>query len=675
MAGSNALDAYRKRASFEVAKLKQLIEPKEIIEHRESIWETLARDPLFFDPGEVLPDEYQKLVIKRNKRLVEYNFSTDTPAERYAYSVALFAHDVSNLSPHAMFLDVLKRANRQHFTSLIETAQNYQVIGCFALTEIAHGSNSKGLRTTATYDPATQGFIIHSPDIEAAKCWVGNLGKVASYTILFAQLCTPDGAHHGVHQFLVPVRDTYTLNTLPGVIAGDMGAKLGMNGVSNGFVMFNHYWIPRENLIPGGGEVTPEGHFVSPHKDVAKQHVAMLAPLSAGRVTITSFQIGYLRAAISTAIRYSACRRQFGPTPQEELPVLEYQLQQWRLFPYLAAAFVWTHFCPTLFTDYTRALETSDPVEQASLIKEVHALSCGAKAMAGFIARDGIQESREACGGHGYLAANQFGSLRGSVDSLLTAEGDNNLILFQTAAYILGVFAEKQAGGGRPITSPLGSLDLLDHCEDVVRRKFVGVEGGVLTHRDTIGIFEWLLCYLCTESFMKLQTELSNGKDGFIAREDCQVYHCHTLAQVYTECFILKKFAKLVDSAPSEGGLKAITEKLCTLYGLSRAERHVSTLYQGSYFTQPGDVRLLRTSLLHCIHLLKDEVVALVDALAPPDHILRAPIGLSNGEAYKNLFQSMVTHSKSMERPHWWEEVMANPSLGSRHDMIVKAKL
>lgn len=635
----------------------------------------MEKDPLFSDPGEVLCDEYQKLHIRRNKRLVEYNFALSTASERYAYLTALFSHDVSNLSPHTMFVDVLKRANRPHFASLIKAAENYNVVGCFALTEIAHGSNSKNLRTTATYNPTTQGFLVHTPDIEAAKCWVGNLGKVASYTVLFAQLLTHDGTCHGVHQFLVPLRDTHTLKLLPGVVAGDMGAKLGMNGISNGFVMFNNYWIPRENLIPGGGEITPDGRFISPHKDVARQHVAMLAPLSGGRVTITAFQIGFLRAAISTAIRYSACRRQFGPTTEKELPVLEYQLQQWRLFPYVAAAFVWTHFTPLLFMDYTCALETRDPVKQVSLIKEVHALSCASKAMAGFIARDGIQESREACGGHGYLAANQFGALRGSVDSLLTAEGDNNLILFQAGAYVLGHFAEKQAGGGKPICSPLGSVDLLNFSGDMLKRKFVGSEGNLLTYRDAIGMFEWLLCYLCTESFLKLQTDLSNGKDAFFAREDCQVYHVHTLAQVYIECYVLKKFAKLVESTPSEGGLKAITDKLCSLYGLSRVERHVSTMYQGGYFTQPGDIKLLRTSLLHHIHLLKDEVVALVSVLAPPDHVLKAPIGLSNGEPYKNLFQSMITSPQSLERPYWWEEITTTPSCGSRHDMIVKAKL
>ena len=47
--------------------------------------------------------------------------------------------------------------------------------------------------------------MINSPDFEAAKFWVGNLGKTATHTIVYAQLITPDGVCQGLHSFVVPV--------------------------------------------------------------------------------------------------------------------------------------------------------------------------------------------------------------------------------------------------------------------------------------------------------------------------------------------------------------------------------------------------------------------------------------------------------------------------------------
>src|SRR6185437_1919228 len=111
-------------------------------------------------------------------------------------------------------------------------------------------------------------------------------------------------------------------------------------GLDNGYLRFNNYRIDRKCLLNKNADVSPDGIYQHRIKEKGKRHGTSLGILSAGRVGIIGQTTGNLWIALTIAIRYSAVRKQFGPTESEELPIIDYQMQQWRLFPYLASCFV-----------------------------------------------------------------------------------------------------------------------------------------------------------------------------------------------------------------------------------------------------------------------------------------------------------------------------------------------
>lgn len=98
-----------------------------------------------------------------------------------AWCEALFTFDIDSsvkfsLS-YSMFANVIRNLGTEKHYKYVEQSENDEIIGCFALTEVAHGSNAKGMKTTATFDVKTKQYVMNSPNFEAAKCWVGNLGQ------------------------------------------------------------------------------------------------------------------------------------------------------------------------------------------------------------------------------------------------------------------------------------------------------------------------------------------------------------------------------------------------------------------------------------------------------------------------------------------------------------------
>uniref|UniRef100_A0A9J8ATG2 Acyl-coenzyme A oxidase n=1 Tax=Cyprinus carpio carpio TaxID=630221 RepID=A0A9J8ATG2_CYPCA len=644
---SGPLDIYRKKASFSWKQMLQFLEGDEIIAFKQHVFRTLESDPLFArQPGEDIPVEQKReLAFRRCKQLFKYDFVTRD--------------------------DVMQ--NPWKMTILND---------CLGMYDWSLGAKyflNKGVTTDSLLMLCLSEFVISSPDFEAAKFWVGNLGKTATHSVVFAQLYTPDGQCHGLHSFIVQVRDPKTLLAMPGVMVGDMGKKLGQNGLDNGFAIFHNVRIPRENLLNKTGDVTPDGRYVSPFKDPNKRFGASLGALSGGRVGITRMALVNLKLAVTVAVRFSATRRQFGPKEDEEIPVLEYQLQQWRLLPFLAAVYALEHFTRSFcmnFVEFQIGLLMKDKSDrQAELGREIHAMSCASKPLGSWTAQRGIQECREACGGHGYLAMNRLGELRDDNDPNCTYEGDNNVLLQQTSNYLLSWMQHKQQGL-YTLETNLPTLNfhtllyysfqtLIQFLASSVHLFNVIISSDVVSSVP-LAAYKWLVCFLLGESQRKLFHEKSSGLGDFEARNNSQVYYCRSLAIAYIEHTVLQRFHDLIQDEQTPAALRSVLGRLCALYGLWTLTNHMAILYQGGYFSGRQPVDFIHTAILTLCGQLKDDAVALVDVIAPPDFILNSPIGKADGELYKNLWSTVMQGKNVLERPSWWAEFCSDkPAVGS----------
>lgn len=558
-----------------------------------------------------------------------------------------------------MFANVIRTLGGERLFKYVEASDNMEIFGAFALTEVAHGTNARGMRTTATYDPESESFVINSPDFEAAKCWVGNLGKTCTHAIVYAQLFTPDGKCHGLNAFLVPIRDTKTLLAHPGVIVGDLGEKIGLNGVDNGFVMFKTYKIPRENLLSRTGDVTKEGEYVTPFKDKRKRLGASLGALSGGRVSICGIAAAYLNKAITIAIRYSAARRQFGPEEGgEEYPVLEYQAQQYRLLPHLAAAYATCIFSQWIAQQHGDMTMKSFSGEQvADMGMELHALSSAAKPCCTWQARDTIQECREACGGHGYLKVSGLGDLRNDNDANCTYEGENNVLIQQASNWLLGIL--NRGVENFKTESPLGSASFLTNFNKLIKLRFN--RNKTQDSNEILQALNWLCASLLQKTGDKAKELNAKGDLPFNVRNNIQAFNANNLAIVYAQRNVYWVFKTWADSQV-DSSEKAAVQDLVLLYGLQLLIKHSGFFYQGGYFSSSTDLPAVENAILELLLKVKRNAIALVDAISYPDFVLNSALGQSDGEVYKNLEVALTQSPGVYERPTWWKDVVFKES-------------
>ena len=177
------------------------------------------------------------------------------------------------------------------------------VVGCFCLTELGYGNNAVKMETTVTYDKAKEEFVINTPTTASQKYWITNSVNHANHALVFGQTIV-DGKEEGVNCFMVKIRDD-KMQTMPGVKIHDMGVKMGLNGVDNGALFFDHVRIPREYMMNRYSDVDASGKFHTETKHIPSRFFKVTERLLSGRLCLASLAMGATRASIYIGIKYA----------------------------------------------------------------------------------------------------------------------------------------------------------------------------------------------------------------------------------------------------------------------------------------------------------------------------------------------------------------------------------
>ncbi|MEG1023371.1 MAG: acyl-CoA dehydrogenase [Flavobacterium sp.] len=613
--------------NFDVQQLTAILNGKEasIINRVKSI---LSKPEFAYETSTDI-NVYRQTVYKWCKILADENLGNmaypkqygggENIADYFAIMETLSYHDLSLVIKFGVQfglwgMSVQSLGTEKHYAKYLKDIGSLKLPGCFAMTETHHGSNVKGLETTATYNHNDQTFTVHTPNKNAQKEYIGNAAVHGQMATVFAKLIIDDH-DYGVNAFIVPLRDTDG-NTLNGIKIGDCGHKMGLNGVDNGTISFDNVVIPKENMLDRFASVNDKGEFESPIPSDNRRFFTMLGTLVGGRIGIPRSALSAAKSGLTIAIRYSDQRRQFGPEGGSEVPILNYRIHQRRLLPHLAKTYA-VHFALQYLTN--RFLNRTEAEMQ-----EIEALAAGLKSYSTWSTRDILQECREACGGKGYLSENRIDALKNDTEIYTTFEGDNTVLMQLTAKNRLSEF--------RKSFGEMGSLGIINYVYENAKTA-ITEKNPIATRRTEDehlldGEFH-LQAFIHREKTIlasaakRIKRLIDEGLDTYDAFNVVQ-HQMIDVSQAYLERVVLEQF-QIAVKAVEDLKTKEILTKLSQLYALSQLEKNKAWFLEDGYM-EAVKTKAIRKMVNQLCWDIRPDALALVNAFDIPESCLSAPI-------------------------------------------------
>uniref|UniRef100_A0A2M4BGH0 Acyl-coenzyme A oxidase n=1 Tax=Anopheles marajoara TaxID=58244 RepID=A0A2M4BGH0_9DIPT len=525
----------------------------------------------------------------------------------------------------AMFVPaLLGHASPEQQAEWLPRALKCQMLGTYAQTELGHGTFLRGLETTATYDERTQEFVLDSPTLSSYKWWPGGLAHTANYCVVMAQLFSK-GKCHGIQPFIVQLRDEETHMPLKGITIGEIGNKLGMNGVNNGFLGFDQVRIPRKNMLMKNAKLLEDGTFVKPPSQALTYGTMMFV-----RVVICRDMAAYLSKAVTIAVRYSAVRRQSHINPdQAEVQVIDHLTQQYKLFPAIAKAIIFKLTSDNLWEMYNAVTSELDKGDLERL-PELHAIACCLKAITTADAATGVEVCRMACGGHGYMTCANFYGTYGMVTAACTYEGENTVLLLQTARYLLKAWQQAQRG-----------QELVPTVQYLAR--FLASSNRRIEWDDSVaGIVRALQTVAAGKLRLAAENIAKRQKAGATMEEATNQTSIELARTADSHCraFLVQSGYEMIEKS-CETLSPEVARVLRTIYQLYAYDEALKALGDLLRFTtiSESDINRLQSKLEASLAELRPNAVGIVDSFDIPDAVLGSPLGAYDGNVYERLYE------------------------------------
>ncbi|ORY05573.1 hypothetical protein BCR34DRAFT_519496 [Clohesyomyces aquaticus] len=554
----------------------------------------------------------------------------------------MFEYLVDEVSPYhlhlTMFLTTVReQASEEQKKYWMPKILNWDIIGCYAQSELGHGSNVRGLETLAKWIPEKQEFEIHSPTLTASKWWNGSMGRTATHAIVVAQLLLPkkgsksEYESHGPQPFIVQIRDSKTHQPFEGIVVGDIGPKYGYASMDNGYMLFDHYRVPKSAMLSRYAEVSDETGAIS-----RKGHPAVVyGSLTYVRGQIIMHARLVLARAVTVAVRYTAVRRQFRDRDskneaEDEMKVLDYPTVQIRILPLLATTFALHYTGEMMYDLYSKSREAIEK-DNFGPLAELHSASSGLKSLCTMLAADGIETCRRAMGGHGFGGGSGLVGVNADYLSKPTVEGDNWMITQQVAAHLIKKMASCVSNPNAPPKDPTDTLFqfyLKNHAHHIPQNV---VRADQISDQAIVEAFQWRAADL---SYRAYQARVVDKKPWTKL-----MIQLHSLSRAYSEHILVTTFYNYFQTTSTNlsSPTPAVLRTCFRLYALFTLDTFSSS-FTLTNSVAAESIPVLQDAILNLMVELRPHAVKLVDAWSIPDFLLQSALGRYDGRVYEELY-------------------------------------